>query len=329
MLLEHVLEGGGAMANDEIRFDGRVVLVTGSGRGLGRSHALLLASRGAKVVVADSGVEVSGAGGSASVADAVVDEIRAGGGEAAACASDLSTEDGSKRAVQTCLDTFGRVDGIIHNASTVPRPAPTAELSTEDFDLCMRVNAYAGFWLTREAWPHMVAQHYGRIVYTTSGAIFGSGGGVAYATAKAAYVGMMKSFAVQGVRDGILVNVLAPSARTRMTEGVKGSPYMDWLLSTMLPEKVSIGAAYLVSEACDIHGEMLSFEGGHTSRITLAENEGFFGPGDSIEEIRDSVPGVLADDRYIHPHDMQERMIWSAELFGLDESIGFRQAWGS
>ena len=315
------------MTTDEIRFDDRAILVTGSGRGLGRSHALLLASRGAKVVVADSGVEVSGAGGSSSVADSVVDEIRSSGGEAVACDADLATEDGSSGAVATCLDAFGRIDGIIHNASTVPAPAAPDQLSSHDFDLCMRVNVYAGFWLTRAAWPHMAEQRYGRVVYTTSGAIFGSAGGVAYAAAKSAYIGLMRSFAVQGSPHGIYVNLLAPSARTRMTEGVKSSPYMDWLLSTMVPEKVSIGAAYLVSEACEVYGEMLSFEGGHTSKIALAENEGVFGPGESIEEIRDATPQVLADTRYIYPKTLNERMLWSAELFGLDESVGARQAW--
>lgn len=315
------------MPSNQVRFDDRVILVTGGGRGLGRSHALLLASRGAKIVVADSGVEVSGAGGSASVAEAVVEEIRSAGGEAAACAADLSTEDGSIAAVQSCLTAFGRIDGIIHNASTVPAPATVEALSTHEFDLCMRVNAYAGFWLTRAAWPHMVEQQYGRIVYTTSGAIFGSAGGVAYAAAKSAYIGLMKSFAVQGAPLGIYLNALAPSARTRMTEGVQSSPYMDWLLGTMVPEKVSIGAAYLVSEACQVQGEMLSFEGGHMSKIALAENTGILGPGESIEEIREGVSQVVDDPRYIYPKNLNERMLWSAELFGLDESIGARQAW--
>jgi NAD(P)-dependent dehydrogenase (short-subunit alcohol dehydrogenase family) len=315
------------MANDEIRFDDRVVLVTGAGRGLGRSHALLLASRGAKVVVSDSGVEVNGDGGSTAVAEAVVDEIRSAGGEAVAYAADLATEDGSTNAIQTCLDAFGGVDGVIHNASTVPRHAPVEQLATDDFDLCMRVNVYAGFWLTRAAWPHMVKQGYGRIVYTTSGAFYGSPAGYAYAAAKAASIGLARSFAVAGAPHGILVNVIAPSARTRMHSQARSSPYMDWLLETMVPMKVSIGAAFMVSDACNFHGEILSFEGGHISHVTLAENEGFFGPGESIEEVRDAAPQVLADTRYSYPKNLNERMLWSAELFGVAESLGARDAW--
>lgn len=313
--------------NDEIRFDGRVVLVTGAGRGLGRSHALLLSSRGAKVVVADSGVEVNGTGGSSAVAEDVVDEIRTAGGEAVACTADLSTEDGSTAAIETCVETFGRIDGFVHNASTVPRHAPVEQLATEDFDLCMRVNVYAAFWLTRAAWAHMAGAGYGRIVYTTSGAFYGSPAGFAYAAAKAAHFGLARSFAAAGAPHGILVNVLAPSARTRMHDNAAATPYMEWLLQTMVPEKVSIGAAFMVSEACDFSGEVLSFEGGHISRVTIAENEGFFGPGESIEEVRNAVPQVLADERFVYPKNLNERMLWSAELFGVAERLRAADAW--
>lgn len=315
------------MTRGDVRFDGRSILVTGAGRGLGRTHALLLASRGARVVVADSGVELHGGGGRTSVADAVVDEIRAAGGAAVACAADLATEDGAALAVETCIDAFDRVDGIIHNASIVPTPSPVDQTATSDFDLCMRVNAYAAFWLARTAWPHMVEQAFGRIVLTTSGAVYGSPAGFAYAAAKSSCIGLARSLALAGAPHGIRVNVLAPSAVTRMHEGMPSTPYTDWLATTMLLEKVSVGAAFLVSEACDVNGETLSFEGGHVSRITLAENEGFFGPGASIEEVRDAVPGVLADSRYVHPRTLNERMLWSAELFGVAESLDVRKAW--
>jgi NAD(P)-dependent dehydrogenase (short-subunit alcohol dehydrogenase family) len=315
------------MANDEVRFDGRGILVTGAGRGIGRSHALLLASRGARVVVSDSGVEVNGDGGDTSVADAVVDEIRSAGGEAVACATDLSTEEGSIKAVETCVDAFGRVDGIIHNASTVPRAAPVEQLATHDFDLCMRVNVYCAFWLTRTAWPHMVAQDGGRIVYTTSGAFYGSSGAFAYAAAKSAYIGLARAFAAAGAPHHIRVNLLAPSAVTRMHVDPNSSPYMQWLHKTMAPQKVSIGAAYMVSDACELSGELLSFEGGHFSRVSLAENEGVMGLGESIEEIRDAAPQVLADKRYIYPTNLNERMLWSAELFGVAEELGVRHLW--
>jgi NAD(P)-dependent dehydrogenase (short-subunit alcohol dehydrogenase family) len=315
------------MSNNEIRFDGQGILVTGAGRGIGRSHALLLASRGARVVVADSGVEVNGDGGDASVPDAVVAEIRSAGGEAVACAADLATEEGSTQAVATCVEAFGRIDGLIHNASTVPRNAPVDQLATHDFDLCMRVNVYAAFWLTRAAWPHMVDQGSGRIVYTTSGAFYGSPAAFAYAAAKSAYIGLARSFAVAGAPHGIQVNLLAPSAGTRMHAAPESSPYMAWLFETMVAEKVSIGAAYMVSDACDLNGEILSFEGGHISHVTVAENEGYFGPGESIEEVRDAAAQVLSDTRYVYPKTLNERMLWSAELFGVAESLGAREMW--
>jgi NAD(P)-dependent dehydrogenase (short-subunit alcohol dehydrogenase family) len=316
------------MAAGKIRFDDRVILITGAGRGLGRSHALLLGSLGAKVVVADSGVEVSGAGGDKDVAASVVDEIRAAGGEAVAYTDDLSTEAGSTGAVDACLAAFGRVDGVLHNASTVPGAGPVEQLPTEDFDLCLRVNLYAGFWLTRSVWPHLVRQGSGRIVYTTSGAFYGSPGGIAYATAKSGYIGMARSFSVAGAPHGILVNLLAPSARTRMHgTGEPSTPYMKWLLETMVAEKVSVGAAYMMSDECDFSGEILSFEGGHVSHVTLAENEGIFGPGETAEEVRDAAPQVLADTRYVYPKTLNERMLWSAELFGVAESLNAREAW--
>ncbi len=316
------------MSVNDVRFDGQAILVTGAGRGLGRSHARLLASRGAQVVVADSGVEVDGSGGDPTVAQAVVEEIRAAGGVATAYTADLATEAGSIGAVEATLAAYGRIDAVLHNASTVPPGGAVPDLATEDFDLCLRVNVYAGFWLSRAAWPHMAERGYGRIVFTTSGAKYGIGGAIAYATAKSGYLGLARTLAVAGAPSGIHVNVLSPSARTRMHGTADAAtPYMAWLFETMTPEKVSIGAAYLVSDQCELTGEILSFEGGHTSHVTFAENEGFFGPGETIEEVRDAVPGVLADTRYVYPKTLNERMLWSAELFGVDESLNAKGAW--
>jgi NAD(P)-dependent dehydrogenase (short-subunit alcohol dehydrogenase family) len=289
---------------------------------------MLLASRGAKLVVADSGVNVDGSGGDASVAELVAEEIRSAGGEAVACTVNLADEKGAIGAVAACVDAFGRIDGIIHNASSVPRPAPIADLPSDDFDLCMRVNAYGAFWLTRAAWPQMAGQGYGRVVYTTSGAFYGSPGAVAYGAAKSALIGLARAFAVAGTPAGIRVNVLAPSARTRMHGTADpSSPYMAWLFQTMVAEKVSTGAAYLVSEACELNGEILSLEGGHISRVTIAENEGYFGAGDTIEEVRDAVPAVVADPRYVHPKTLNERMLWSAEKFGVADLPGAKESW--
>lgn len=156
------------MTENGVRFDGRAILVTGAARGIGRAHAMLLAARGAKVVVADNGAAMDGEAPSAAPAQSVVAEIKAAGGEAVACTADIATEAGSTQAVEASLRAFGRIDGILHNASTSPDIAPADKVSSHDLDLVMRVNPFAGFWMTRAAWPHMVRQNHGRIVYMTS-----------------------------------------------------------------------------------------------------------------------------------------------------------------
>lgn len=305
------------MAASEVRFDGRAIVVTGAARGLGRTHALLLASRGAKVVVADYGVSMAGDGPSASAADAVVAEIRDAGGEAVACAVDLATEVGSNRAIAAAIDAYGRVDGLLHNASTVPELTPITQMVTADLETVIRINTFAGLWLTRAAWPHMVAQNFGRIIYTTSVGIYGSTGTTPYCAAKAATIGMMRCQADEGAKHGICVNVIAPSARTRMTEHFLDSAYGQWLFQTMPPEKVSVAAAYLMSEHCTVSGEIFSLGGGRIGRIVLGESEGIIGSGETIEEARDALPAVMADRRYFYPKDVAERSATVAELFGF------------
>lgn len=305
------------MAQCEIRFDGQAVLVTGAGRGLGRAHALLLASRGAKVVVADNGVAMDGEDASAGPAESVVAEIIAAGGEAVPCTADLASEIGSQMAVETAVRAFGTISGVLHNASTVPALTPPDAIASRDLDLVLRVNASAGLWLARAAWPHMIRQKYGRILYTTSAAIFGAEGNAPYATAKAAVIGTMRCLAAEGARHGIHVNVVAPSARTRMTEGFLSSAYADWLFKTMPPEKVAAGAAYLMSAACNVTGEIFSMGGGRIARILIAETEGVIGAGASIEEVRDALPSVMADREAFYPKDLTERSAKVAALLGF------------
>ena len=305
------------MVEGEIRFDGRAILLTGAGRGLGRAQAMVLALRGAKVVVADNGTAMDGEDPDRGPAETVVAEIKAAGGEAVACIADIATEVGSNQAVEASLKAFDRIDGIVHNASTSPDLKTADRLSSRDLDLVMRVNPMAGLWMARAAWPHMVKQQYGRIVYMPSGGIYGALGNTDYAAAKSAYIGMMRCLALEGIKDGILVNAVAPSARTRMTERFHPSAYADWFFKTMPPEKVAVGVAYLLSEACKIHGEMFSMGGGRIARLTIAESEGVIGFGFSIEEVRDAMPRVMADTRFFYPKDLSERSIKVADLFGF------------
>lgn len=310
------------MVQGPIRFDGRTILITGAGRGLGRAQALLLGSRGAQVVVADNGTAMDGGDASRGPAESVVAEIKAAGGQAAVCTADLATEAGADEAVQTCLRAFGRIDGIVHYASTCPDLATADQLPTRDFELVIRVNAFAGLWMARAAWPHMAAQGYGRIVYVTSGGAYGSLGGTTYSTAKASVIGLMRCLAIEGVGQGILINAIAPSAHTRMTDRFEPSAYADWFFKTMEPEKVAPAVAWLASEECDVHGEIFAIGGGRVARITIAENEGAIGSGASIEEMRDLIPRVMGDQRFFFPRDLAERSGKVAALFGFDGSLG-------
>jgi NAD(P)-dependent dehydrogenase (short-subunit alcohol dehydrogenase family) len=304
------------MATSEIRFDGRAILVTGAGRGIGRAHARLLASRGAKVLVADYGAATDGQAPSSAPADAVVAEIQATGGEAAACAADIATEAGSNAAVEACLATFGRIDGLLHNASTMPDNTPADRISTRDLDLVMRVNAYAAIWLTRAAWPHMTAQGYGRVVFKSSAGVFGSEGNAPYAAAKAAVIGAMRCFAPEGAPHGVLVNVVAPGAYTRMTERLPESDFAAWFAETMRAERVAPGVAWLMSEACDIHGEMFHIGGGRISRLVLGETRGALTADDRIETAAAAFPKVMAETEIAYPKVLTERALTVARELG-------------
>jgi NAD(P)-dependent dehydrogenase (short-subunit alcohol dehydrogenase family) len=306
------------MAEGEIRFDGRAILVTGGGRGLGRATALLLAARGGQIVVADNGAAMDGQEASRAPAEAVVAEIAAAGGKAVACTADLASEAGAEAAVQAAADTFGRIDGLVHFASPCPDLKAVDRLSSTDLELVMRVNPFAGLWMARAAWPHMAREHYGRIVFMPSGAIYGAMGNTDYAAAKSAYVGITRCLALEGPKDGICVNAISPSARTRMTERFHPSAYAEWFYETMPPEKVATGAAYLLSDDCAVNGEIFAVGGGRIARMMIAENEGAIGAGASIEEVRDLMPQVMADERFFLPKDLGERSARVAALFGFD-----------
>lgn len=307
------------MANRQIRFDDRAIVVTGAGRGLGRAQALLLAAHGAKVVVADNGSAMDGGDASAGPAGQVVAEIREAGGEAVAATGDLSTLDGANGAIQACLDAFGRIDGLAHYASTCPDLKGPVEMEDRDIELLLAVNPLAGMRMARAAWPHMRSQGFGRFLFTPSAAVYGALGNAPYAAAKAAHIGVVRCLALEGADHGIRVNGVLPSANTRMTESFLPSSYGQWFFKQMPPERVAAAGAFLLSEASDINGELFAVGGGRIARVTFAEADGVLDTGASIEAVRDAMPAVLQDTRFSYPADLTERTVKVTELFAPDD----------
>ena len=212
-----------------IDFQGRVAIVTGAGGGLGRQHALALAQRGAKVLVNDLGGAVDGSGGTVTAAQAVVDEIRAAGGEALANGASVTDFAAVEAMVQQAIDAWGRVDILVNNAGIL-RDKSFAKMDMADFRLVVDVHLMGAANCCKAVWPHIVAQQYGRIVMTTSSTgLYGNFGQANYGAAKLAQVGLMQTLAIEGAKYNIHVNALAPTAATRMTEGLMPQEVLDAL----------------------------------------------------------------------------------------------------
>jgi NAD(P)-dependent dehydrogenase (short-subunit alcohol dehydrogenase family) len=251
---------------ERLGFDGQVAIVTGAGGGLGRSHALELARRGALVVVNDLGSAVDGTGGSVTAAEQVVSEIRAAGGEAVANADSVATPEGGAAIVQCALDTFGRIDVVVNNAGIL-RDAAFKNVTPEMLDPVIDVHLKGAFNVLRPAWPLLREQNYGRIVNTSSGSgLFGNFGQSNYGAAKAGLMGLTRVLSVEGARNNVKANAIAPMARTRMTEGS--------LDESMAPELISPLVAYLSHASCEITGQAYSVSGGRVSRLFLGMTTG-------------------------------------------------------
>ncbi|MFK7985763.1 MAG: SDR family oxidoreductase [Sandaracinaceae bacterium] len=264
----------------DVRFDDRVAIVTGAGGGLGRSHAMLLASRGAKVVVNDLGGSLDGAGSDASAAQKVVDEIKAAGGEAVANTDGVDTAEGGQKIVQTAMDTWGRVDIVINNAGIL-RDVSFHKMSVADWDAVMNVHLAGTFYVSHAAWPHLRGAGYGRIVNTTSAAgLYGNFGQANYAAAKLGIVGLTKTLAQEGFKKGIKANVIAPVAKSRMTETILD----EATLSKLEPALVSPLVAHLCSEGCEDTGQTYAVGGGYISRVAVVEAAGALLSGDVTPE---------------------------------------------
>jgi NAD(P)-dependent dehydrogenase (short-subunit alcohol dehydrogenase family) len=286
-------------------FEDRVAIVTGAGGGLGREHALLLASRGAAVVVNDLGGSVDGEGANVSAADAVVAEIEAAGGVAVAEHSSVSDPAGGAAIVQKALDSYGRLDIVINNAGIL-RDKSFANMDASLLHPVLDVHLRGAFYVTRPAFAHMKEQGYGRILFTTSGSgVMGNFGQANYGAAKMGLVGLMNVLKVEGAKYGIKVNSMAPIAHTRMTEGLFGG-----IVEMFSPGQVSPAAAYLVSEECELTGEIWSVGGGSVSRFFIGLTDGYFKhpqEGDlTIEDIAANLRAIRSEIDYMVPFSSQD-----------------------
>lgn len=268
----------------DIRFDGQVAIVTGAGGGLGRSHALALARRGAKVVVNDLGAAMDGSGGGSDAALKVVEEIKALGGEAIANGSSVTDDAGVQRMVQDAMDAWGRIDILIANAGIL-RDRSFSKMEVADFQVVVDVHLMGTVKPTKAVWEIMRAQNYGRIVVTTSSTgLYGNFGQSNYGAAKAGLVGFMHTLKLEGQKNNIHVNAISPVASTRMTEGILPPE----LQTALAPERVTPGVIYLCSEEAPT-GAILTTGGGVFGFAQMFETEGVnLGPDASPEEVRDS-----------------------------------------
>ena len=285
---------------DELRFDGRVAVVTGAGRNLGRAYALLLASRGAAVVVNDLGVAISDTDGEGDVpaenpAHAVVAEIQAAGGEAVASTESVATEAGGSAIVGAALDAFGRIDVLINNAGVV-RSAPFEDYSDELLWPVLESQIGGHFHVTRSAWRAMRAQGYGRVLNLASGAgLWGVPGMTGYSAAKMAIVGLTRALAQEGAPHGIGVNVIAPCAKTR-PGGFGPIPESPALFEWLSLDVVAPVATWLVHEDCTASGECFTVGGGYVGRVSVAVNDGHrWERPMTAEAVRDGWDTVMAD----------------------------------
>ena len=286
---------------DELRFDGQAVVVTGAGRGFGRCHSELLASRGAKVVVADYGVDLDGSGSSSEPANEVVQSIRDAGGEAVAVFADVSDEAAAASIVQTAIDQFGRLDAVVNNAG-IADPAWFDEAPLEQFRRMIDIHYLGTVYVCKAAWPYFQKAGYGRVVNTASEAVIGNvPKAMSYSGAKGAVYSFTRAIALDGRRQNIKANAIAPRGNTRLSapsvlaltydepEESFDNPFMN----QMTPEKTSPAVAYLAHESCAVTGETFITGMGMLARLTLVAAPGYLDDNMTPEAIAQNIDTAM------------------------------------
>jgi NAD(P)-dependent dehydrogenase (short-subunit alcohol dehydrogenase family) len=290
----------------EIRYDGRVAIVTGAGGGLGKTYALLLGSRGASVVVNDLGGHADGTGSGTSMADEVVKEITEAGGQAVANYDSVSTPEGGDAIVKTAVDNFGKVDILINNAGIL-RDKSFVKLEPQNLEAVLDVHLKGAFFVTQPAFRLMKENSYGRIIFTSSGAgIFGNFGQTNYGAAKMGLVGLCHVLAAEGGKYNIKCNAIAPVAKTRLTEALLGG-----MADALDPAFVTPLVAYLVSEECELTHEVFDVGGGRYARIFVGLGQGWVAPKGGIptaEDVRDNIGQIRSTEGYIIPSSIAEEI---------------------
>jgi NAD(P)-dependent dehydrogenase (short-subunit alcohol dehydrogenase family) len=296
-------------------FEGRVAIVTGAGRGIGRAYALLLASRGAGVVVNDLGGSIKGAGSDGAVASAVAAEIKAAGGAALADEHDVASAEGAEALVAAAFDRFGRLDILINNAG-IMQWGGLPDVDAETVQRHLAVHVLGSFNTTRAAWPTMVDQGYGRIVMTTSSGVFGLPKNLSYATAKGGVIGLTRSIATMSEALGIKVNLIAPAAMTRMA-----GPDADEndTASPMAPGQVAPLVAFLAHEDCPVNGELFTAGAGRFARIFIASTPGYVATSATIEDVAEHWDEIVSEEGYVVPRDLPD---WSASFLAHLQADG-------
>jgi NAD(P)-dependent dehydrogenase (short-subunit alcohol dehydrogenase family) len=305
-----------------MRFDDQVAVITGAGGGLGRQYALLLASRGARVVVNDLGGSVTGSGSSTDAATTAVEEIRQHGGEAIADTHSVTSPEGGQAIIDTALQAWGRVDIVINNAGIV-RDAPFEDITADRLEPLVDVHLRGAFHVTRPAWKVMRERHYGRILNTCSAAgLLGAERMSNYGAAKTGLVGLTRVLAAEGADSNIKVNAIAPIAYTRMLaqslEGVgqqddaSAQAVLDDLVAQYLqkldPALVAPVAAFLTHRDCPVSGEIYTVGAGHVARFFIGRTKGFYSPALSMEQVRDHLDEIRDEDGYSVPGGPADEM---------------------